>query len=151
MTKAIEIIKLPRLHLLKAVEGLTVEQLNKIPEGFNNNIIWNLAHMVAAQQNLCYKRAGLDIVIDEQYFTPYLPGTKPEKFVDAEGVELVKASLLTTLDQLEADLQTNKFDNYVGWTTRYDNTLNNITEAVAFVPYHEGIHTGYIWALKRVI
>jgi hypothetical protein len=151
MTKAIEIIKLPRLHLLKAVEGLTVEQLNKIPEGFNNNIIWNLAHMVAAQQNLCYKRAGLDIVIDEQYFTPYLPGTKPEKFVDAGGVELIKASLLTTLDQLEADLQTNKFDNYVGWTTRYDNTLNNITEAVAFVPYHEGIHTGYIWALKRVI
>jgi hypothetical protein len=151
MTKAIEIIKLPRLHLLKAVEGLTVEQLNKVPDGFNNNIIWNLAHMVAAQQSLCYKRAGLDVVIDERFVRPYLPGTKPEKFVDANEVELIKASLLSTLDQLEADLKTNKFANYVGWTTRYDVILNNIDEAVAFLPYHEGIHTGYIWALKRVI
>jgi hypothetical protein len=151
MTKAIEIIKLPRLHLLKAVDGLTTEQLNKVPEGFNNNIIWNLAHIVAAQQNLCYKRAGLDIVIDEQYFTPYLPGTKPEKFIEANEVELIKASLLTTLDLLEADLQADKFANYVGWTTRYDVSLNSIDEALAFVPYHEGIHTGYIWALKRMI
>ncbi len=107
--------------------------------------------MVAAQQNLCYKRAGLDIVIDEQHFTPYLPGTKPERFIEADEVELIKSSLISTLDLLDADLQTNKFENYTGWTTRYGNTLNNIEEAVAFVPFHEGIHTGYVWALKRVI
>lgn len=151
MTKAIETIRNTRIHLLKAIEGLTTEQLNKVPDGFNNNIVWNLAHLVAAQQNLCYKRAGLDIVIDDKYFTPYLPGTKPEKFIDADEIEHIKGLLLSSINQLEADLQTNKFANYVGWTTRYDVTLNNIEEAVNFVPFHEGIHTGYVWALKRVI
>lgn len=151
MTKAIEIIKLPRLSLLKAVEELTVEQLNKIPDGFNNNIIWNLAHIIAAQQNICYKRAGLDIVIEERFFTPFLPGTKPESFVNAADVEIIKGLFFSTLDQLESDLQNGKFANYVPWTTRYGNTINSGDEAAAFLPFHEGIHTGYIWALKRVI
>ncbi|MCC8426546.1 DinB family protein [Mucilaginibacter sp. UR6-11] len=151
MTKAIEIIKMPRLHLLNLIKDLNVDQLNKVPAGFNNNIIWNLAHIVAAQQNLCYKRAGLDIVIDERFFTAYLPETKPEKFVDANEVEVIKTLFLLTLDQLEADLQTNRFDNYIPWTSRYGVELSNIDEAVKFVPFHEGLHTGYIWALKRMI
>jgi hypothetical protein len=151
MTKAIEIIKMPRLHLLTAVEALTVDQLNKIPTGFNNNIIWNLAHMVAAQQNICYKRAGIDIVIDERFFAPYLSGTKPETFVDANEVEIIKGLLLSTVDQLETDLEAGKFANFTPWTTRYGVDLNNIEDAISFVPYHEGIHTGYIWAMKRVI
>lgn len=151
MTKAIEIIKLPRIKLLDAVKDLSAEQLNKIPAGFNNNIIWNLTHMVAAQQNICYKQAGLDIVIDERFFTPFLPGAKPEGFMNAEDIELVKELFFSTLDQLEADLRNGKFDNYKSWTTRYGNSINSGEEAVAFLPFHEGIHTGYIWALKRVI
>jgi len=151
MTKAIEIIKLPRLSLLRAVEDLNIEQLNKIPPGFNNNIAWNLMHIVATQQNLCYKRAGLDPVIEDRFISPFLPGTKPEKFIEADDIEIVKGLFLSTLDQLEANLQSIKFDNYQPWTTRYGNSINNIDEAVAFLPYHEGIHTGYIWALKRAI
>jgi hypothetical protein len=26
--------------------GYTLEQLNKIPEGYNNNLIWNIAHII---------------------------------------------------------------------------------------------------------
>jgi hypothetical protein len=33
----------------------TLEQLNKIPEGYNNNLIWNIAHVVVVQQMLVYK------------------------------------------------------------------------------------------------
>jgi hypothetical protein len=40
-----------RFAVLKAVEQLTTEQLNKVPDGFNNNIIWNIAHLIASQQN----------------------------------------------------------------------------------------------------
>lgn len=144
MTKTIETIKLTRTSLLEAVKDLSIEQLNKIPAGFNNNIIWNLAHLVAAQQNICYKRAGLDIVIDERFFTPFLPGTKPESFINAEDVEIIKGLFFSTLDKLEADLQSGKFANYTPWTTRYGNSINSGEEAVAFLPFHEGIHTGYI-------
>lgn len=151
MTKTIETIKLTRTSLLEAVKDLSIEQLNKIPAGFNNNIIWNLAHLVAAQQNICYKRAGLEPVIEDRFFTPFLPGTKPEGFINAEDVETIKGLFFSTLDQLDADLQNGTFANYKSWTTRYGNSINSGEEAVAFLPFHEGIHTGYIWALKRVI
>ena len=66
MTKQIEIIKKTRVSLLELVKDLSTEQLNKIPDGFNNNIIWNLAHMIAAQQGVCYVRAGLAPVVGEK-------------------------------------------------------------------------------------
>jgi uncharacterized damage-inducible protein DinB len=53
MIREIEIIKLPRQRILDEISHLSVEQLNKVPTGFNNNIIWNLGHMIAAQQGIC--------------------------------------------------------------------------------------------------
>ncbi|MDB4926092.1 MAG: hypothetical protein JWR23_2148 [Mucilaginibacter sp.] len=142
---------MPRLSLVKLTEGLTIEQLNKIPAGFNNNIIWNLAHMIAAQQGLCYRRAGIDTIVDETFFMTYKPDTKPEKFINAAELETIKALLISTVDQLETDIKNNLFTNYTPWTTRYGVEINNISEAVNFLPFHDGLHVGYIMALKRAL
>ncbi len=48
MNKDIDYIKKARYYLLDGIKDLSADQLNQIPEGFNNNILWNLAHMVAA-------------------------------------------------------------------------------------------------------
>jgi hypothetical protein len=48
-----------RQFLLDQIAGLTTEELNQIPRGLNNNIIWNLAHLISGQQGIFYARAGL--------------------------------------------------------------------------------------------
>lgn len=68
-----------RRFVLAQVTDLHGGQLNKIPDGFNNNIIWNMAHMVAAMQVLCYKRANQPISMDDRIISPYLTGTKPQR------------------------------------------------------------------------
>ncbi len=151
MTKSIEILKKPRVHLFDLINELSIEQLNEVPAGFNNNIAWNLGHIVAAQQSICYNRAGLPKVIDDSFFLAYKPGSKPEKFIDAAELENIKSLLSSTLDQLEADLQNNLFDNYTPWVTRYGVEINNIDDALKFLPFHEGLHVGYIMALRRVV
>jgi len=50
MKKEIERLKKTRIFLLDLIKDLTTEQLNEIPKGFNNNIIWNLGHLIASQQ-----------------------------------------------------------------------------------------------------
>lgn len=142
---------MPRLNILEAIKGLTPEQLNKIPAGFNNNIAWNLGHMIAAQQGVCYRRAGLATLIDDTFFNTYKPETKPERFYDEADLARTKELFISTIDQLETDLQTNMFANYIPWTTRYGAALSNIKEAVSFLPFHEGFHIGYILALKRML
>ena len=151
MTQAIATIVQPRIKVLEIIQPLTIEQVNHIPAGFKNNIIWNLGHMIAAQQGICYKRAGVDTVIDEDFFNTYKPGSKPERFLDAAELEKIKGLLSSTITQLEADLQTDMFANYPSWTTRYGVNLNNVTEAVAFLPFHEGLHIGTVVAMSKIV
>lgn len=144
-------LKKLRFAVLKAVEQLTTEQLNKVPDGFNNNIIWNIAHLIASQQNLCYVKAGQGTLVPEGFIQAYKPGTKPEKEVSAEEIEQIKSLLPDTADQLEADLVAHKFDNYSPWVNSMGLELNNINDIISYLPLHEGMHLGYILALKRLI
>jgi hypothetical protein len=146
-----ETVRGTRLFVLQLVSELTVDQLNKVPQEFNNNIIWNLGHLVAAQQGVCYLRAGLQTKIPEAFYRRFKPDTRPEGFIDAAGVEEIKNLLLSTLDQFEADYEANLFTGYKPWTTRYGAALTNIDEAVQFLLFHEGLHTGYIMGQKRLV
>ena len=150
MNKQIEIIKKTRIYLLEQIKDLTTEQINKTPEGFKNNIIWNLGHMVATQQGICYRRAGLPIFIEENIWGNYRSGTSPGAFVDAAEIAHIKHLMATTIDQLEIDLDKG-ISGYVPWTTRYDVEVNSLEDAVSFLPYHEGLHCGCIMAIKRLV
>jgi hypothetical protein len=151
MRKSIEIVRKPREFILDRIKDLSVEQLNHIPTGFNNNIIWNLAHMISAQQGICYTRAGVPIITDDKYYTPYRPDTKPEGFIDAEEVAIIKELFLSTIDQFELDLSKGIFVNYPTWNTRYGVVMDSIETAISFLPFHEGLHAGCITALKKLV
>lgn len=151
MNKNIESLKATRQFLLKVIEDLSPEQLNKIPAGFNNNVIWNIAHLVASQQGVCYKRAGLELLVDGEFFNRYKPDSKPAAYVSQAEIEHIKTILITTIDQFEKDYRQETFRNYPSWTTRYGVELNNIEDALTFLPFHEGLHVGYVMALKRVV
>lgn len=140
-----------RSTTLKNIEGLTLEQLNKVPDGFANNIIWNIGHMVAAQQGICYMRSGLPLPMDNDYFERYKSGSKPERPVDEEEVEEIKTLLFSTLDQLEKDQADGVFKEYGAFTTRYGVELSSAQDAIDFLLFHDGFHLAYLLALKRAI
>lgn len=151
MKKQIDTIKKVRTFLLENIKDLTPEQLNRIPEGFNNNIIWNLGHLVAAQQGICYKRAGVKPLITDEFWEKYRSGSKPQEPVSEAEIENIKTLFLITLDELEMDYDKNIFTGYTAWTTRYGNEMTNIDDAISFIPYHEGLHSGVIMAMKRLV
>jgi hypothetical protein len=144
-------IKNTRTFILELVKDLSTEQLNKIPTGFNNNIIWNIAHLTAAQQNMCYVRSGLEITVEEKYFSPFLSGTKPAQFIEKEEINSIFNVLLNSIDRLAADYTNGIFVQFDPWDKRYGMKLNSIDDAINFVPFHEGMHIGYIMALKKLI
>lgn len=151
MNTQIERIRKIRLFLISLINDLSVDQLNEIPAGFNNNIVWNMGHLVAAQQGVCYIRAGVPPIVDEKYISAYKPGTKPEHYIDVQEVRIIKELLSSSLNQLETDYQKNLFEKYTPWATRYGVELANIDDALEFLMYHEGLHSGYITALKRLV
>jgi len=144
-------IKNTRTFILELVKDLSIEQLNKIPAGFNNNIIWNIAHLTAAQQNMCYVRSGLAVTIKEEHFSAFLSGTKPEKFIEQKAIDSIYDTLLNSMDRLAADYSIGIFLKFDPWDKRYGMKLNSIEDAINFIPFHEGMHIGYIMALKKLV
>ena len=144
-------IKNTRAFILELVKDLSTEQLNKIPTGFNNNIIWNIAHLTATQQNMCYIRSGLEITVEEKYFSPFLSGTNPEKFIGQEEINSIFDALLNSMDRLASDYSSGIFLKFDPWDKRYGMKLNSIEDAINFIPFHEGMHIGYIMALKKLV
>lgn len=151
MKQQIEVIKQARSFILNVVKDLSTEQLNYIPEGFNNNIIWNLGHLIAAQQGVCYLRTGLPATVSMDFFHAYKPGSKPERALSETEIEEIKEMAFTTLDQLLHDYENGLWTSYSAWTTRYGVELKTIEEAIQFLLFHEGLHSGYITALKNVL
>jgi len=151
MNKQIERIKKIRLFLINLVSNLSADQLNEVPAGFNNNIIWNLGHLIAAQQGVCYVRAGVKPVVDEKYTIEYKPGTKPERYIDVNEIEIIKKNLLSSVDVLQTDYQNKLFADYTPWSTRYGVELSEIDDAIQFLMFHEGLHAGSILAIKKLL
>lgn len=152
MNKHIDRINTIRHSVLDLVKDLSVEQLNEIPAGFNNNIIWHLGHLTASQQGICYVRAGLKPFVGESHMVLYRPGTKPERFIADEEVAIIKDLLVSTLERFDADLSaTNLFSNYTAWTSRYGVEIGSIQDALEFLLFHEGLHAGHIAAMKKLV
>ncbi|WP_347923470.1 DinB family protein [Pontimicrobium sp. SW4] len=132
-------------------EKCSLEELNKVPEGFNNNIIWNLAHVIVTQQLLVYGLSGLPMMTNDDLVAKYRKGTKVEGNVTQKEVEEIKGLLFSTLKQTEEDYKKGVFKQYNTYTTSTNSTMTNVEEAIAFNNFHEGIHLGYILALKRAL
>jgi hypothetical protein len=154
MSNHIQQLKSLRFHLLSQLEKLTAEQLNYIPKGFNNNIVWNLGHLIAAQQNLCYVRSGINITVDEKCFTPYLSGTKPESPASEQEITNIKTLFITSMDRLQSDYDQKIFVTYTPSAAIqkiYGIAVNNIDQALEYLIFHEGFHAGYIASMKHLV
>lgn len=73
MNKLLDVIKKTRYSLLEQINDLDEQQLNQIPDGFSNNITWNLGHMVSSQQGLCYLKGGLQPLLKEEFIAAFQP------------------------------------------------------------------------------
>lgn len=151
MNSVFEVQKTIREVLLKILESHSLEQLNKIPQGFNNNIIWNAAHCISVQQALVYKLSGLPAIVSDEFILKYRRGTKPEGDLSQAEVDEIKALLSTTLEKTKNDFETGLFVDYNEYATSLGYTIKNIQGALDFNNYHEGVHSGIMMSLRKLV
>ncbi|GAA4953912.1 DinB family protein [Algibacter agarivorans] len=136
----------------KIIENNALEDLNKIPAGFNNNIIWNIGHIVVSEQLLAYKLSGLDTMVSDEMINTYRKDSKPEGDITQEDVNEIKGLLFSTVEKTKSDYNKGVFKMYNAYTvSTTGNTLSNIDEALQFIAIHEGLHYGYVLALLKAV
>lgn len=151
MDHQFDILKKNRNLILKVIDGFSMDQLNKVPNGFNNNIVWNLAHLVVTQQLLCYQFSGLEVAVSDELIGLFRKGTSPKKGVSSAEFEEMKELFLELPLQFERDYSDGIFKSYHEYTTSLNVTLSDIRSAISFNNFHEGIHLGAILALRKLI
>ena len=133
------------------LETISLENLNKVPEGFNNNIFWNVAHTVVTQQLLVYKLSGLESCLTDEFIDKYKKGTKTEHVATQYEVDFVKSMLFSPVEKTQEDYKNGVFKSYNEYTVSTGSTLVNVEGAIAFNNFHEGIHLGYILAQRKAL
>lgn len=134
------------------IQDLSLEQLNRIPGGFNNNIIWNLGHMVISTLGLCYIRSQVKPDLVLPFARRFAKGSRPETPVTAEELAEIKKLIADSLDQIEADVEAGVFSTLVPASTdTYQVPMDRIENTLTCCLAHENLHLGIARAQKAVI
>jgi hypothetical protein len=140
-----------RYLTINEVEGLSEKNLDIIPEGFNNNLRWNLGHIYLVQEVLAFQICGEPIQLPEVFSRLFSKGTKPAEWnEELPTLELLLEMLVKQPNRIQKSFQ-NRLNEPVEkpFTTGSGLTLNTIAECLNYTLYHEGMHFNTITLLKR--
>lgn len=140
-----------RQNILKACVALSLELINAIPEGFNNSIGWNLAHVIVTQQLLLYKMSYNDLVVSEELVAGFRKGTKPYGSLSQEELDQINDLMQKTSYQARTDHERGLFQRYKFYETSFGVNLAGIEDAIVFNNIHESMHLGTIKAMKNLV
>ncbi|MEM9857891.1 MAG: DinB family protein [Bacteroidota bacterium] len=151
MKPHIDNLRATRRKFMHFIEEFSLIELNKIPEGFSNNMLWNIAHVVVTQQLLIYKNCGLNGYLEQTFIDKFRKGTKPEGAYTTQDLQTTRENLLLLVTNFENDIENQIFKSYTNYETSFGITLNTIDDAIVFNNMHETLHLGYIMAMRRAM
>ena len=114
---SVALIEKTRQRMLKVVEGLSSEQLLRVPNGFRNNLLWNLGHVIATLQILCYEKSSVPLRVPAYFLAPFRKGTSPSDWTGTMDLEDIETWLLESVKTLREDLLKNAFVTYEPYET----------------------------------
>lgn len=140
-----------RQWMLNLLESHSLEQLNKIPTGCNNNLIWQVGHSVVTQQRILYMATKLPSNVSSELMNKYKPGTKPDGNASQAEVDEIKKLATSLITQAKQDIADGQFVNEPNFTTTTGFHINSLQRAFEFNNYHEGLHLGMMVILQRLL
>lgn len=150
MKTELALFRATRNNTISVIKGLTLDQINKIPDGFSGNIAWHIGHMVSTHKGLVYQLNSVPGGLEKEFVLKYKKDSKPESPIDQSEFEFITSELLNQIDELEEDLsKVNFFGENIPYSTSYNFDLNSFEECLKFSNLHQALHLGYIMALKR--
>ncbi|MGM0875239.1 MAG: DinB family protein [Bacillota bacterium] len=146
-------LRFVRDNTIRHVAEMNDETSLFIPEGFNNNIKWNLGHIYFVQEKFAFHFTGEKMKMPDHFTELFSPGTKPDHWGEPvppihELIQLLENQVNRIEQALELRMKESVEQPY---TTSTGLTLSTVEEFLSFCLYHEGMHFDAIKSIKRVI
>jgi uncharacterized damage-inducible protein DinB len=139
-----------RTATLSAVEGLSEGEANAVPEGFSNNILWNLGHIYFVQERI-FHFAQEPLSVPEGFAKFFGSGTKPADWVEQPPALSVVCELLREQPQRIRESLRKRLNEPVAEPFKIRSLeMRTLAEVLTFMLYHEGTHIQNIKTIKRL-
>ncbi|HJA41309.1 MAG TPA: DinB family protein [Firmicutes bacterium] len=151
MRKTFELTSSMFLAVVNDLENLTDDQLTKIPEGFNNNILWHVGHVLVSNEFFMFGYPQTDTGLPQSYVSWFNTQTSPADWGEDK---------LPTISELYKALQTqlekicNIDDTFLEQKLPFEFPVPGIVtyhDLYALMIYHEADHLGQIKAMKKMV
>ncbi|MCY9658548.1 DinB family protein [Paenibacillus chondroitinus] len=143
-----------RNQVLQAVEGISEETADQIPNGFRNSIRWQLGHIYVVMERYAFQYMELPVQIPqgfkEQFEYKTSPLTTPSDIVVPTLSEL-KFLLKNQIERISGELGDRLQDNVTPYTTSAGMKLESLEQFLSFNLYHEGMHFSVIKIYKVLL
>ncbi|MBG9944788.1 DinB family protein [Brevibacillus formosus] len=137
-----------RQETLKAINGLTDEDANIIPEGFSNNILWNLGHIYLDQYLWIAHLTKETIPIPPGFNEWFNFGTKPADWdTPPPNLEV----LVTLLQEQPQKIQAAYKDRLEEEFPATESGMHTIAQVLVRTIYHEGAHLASLNTIRRFL
>ena len=141
MKTQFDILRGLRKTVLNNTAELTEAQYNTIPKHNNNNVIWNMTHILSIQQLLTYGMTKNPYTIDDSMIFPFKKNTKPETNYAMDFIEKVRNTMLHQVDVLEQRYNEGILNNVpVPFRSSLGIEFDTIEGIIQFNTMHETLH-----------
>ncbi len=156
----LEVLFATRRLIVELLHAQSLTQLNQVPAGFANNLIWNAAHcwvsfhLVIFDKNGCTSQEAESLGVPvpaPELIAAYRGGTRPAGAVDQAFVDQVCAALSAQAWTSQLDASFLAPERYTTWTSSWKVTLHSAAEALPYMLMHEGMHYGVMLAQRKLV
>ncbi|HJV46844.1 MAG TPA: DinB family protein [Bacillota bacterium] len=145
-------VELVRALTLETFDSLTEEMADIIPAGFNNNIRWNLGHILIVQDQLAAQFASIPAQLPIDFMTLFGNHTSPRDWNrQVPTLEQLANELRNQVGHIRGHLENRLEEAARKPFKRLDYRMETIGEILAFSLHHEGLHLGVIGSLRKAI
>ncbi|WP_202077796.1 DinB family protein [Caldalkalibacillus salinus] len=138
-----------RGYFFHVLEGVTEAEAEMIPDGFKNNIRWNLGHVYLDQYLWIEAVTREQIDYPRAYDQWFGFGTTPADFTDeTPSFDELKEKLYHQVSQIERDYG-HRLEEVFPPTEMED--LTTIEQAIVRMIFHEGMHVQAVIDFKKFI
>jgi hypothetical protein len=144
-------LRFVRGQTLKQINGMSEEETCTVPRGFNNNILWNLGHILLVHEKFSFALTNEKMELPKHIAEMFAPGTKPENWgTQVPRLDEIVHLLSKQIDRIEQILEHRLEDNLEQpFVTSAGLELSSVKESLSFCLYHEGMHFATLKALKQ--
>lgn len=136
--------------LLERTKDLTPAQYNRIPPDFNNNIIWNMGHILVVSEDLLYENSPYRRPPHEFIKSRFEKGSVPDEIVGEEDILLIRHSLQQTAQFYKICTGMDKPGYETASASGSDLKVISV-DVMRFLIFHEDMHYRRIGQLMEIV